>query len=45
MEKCDKSCNFAPENVIYAMELLKRKIDTFLSNWKGNVGNKMYNPL
>ena len=40
MEKCDKSCNFAAENAIYAMELLKRKIDTFLSNWKGNNDRK-----
>ncbi|MBR5783714.1 MAG: ATP-binding protein [Bacteroidales bacterium] len=40
MEKCDKSCNFAAENVIYDMELLKRKIDTFLSNWKGDNDRK-----
>ena len=40
MEKCDKSCNFAPENVIETMELLKRKIDTFLSVWKQNPNRK-----
>ena len=40
MEKCDKSCNFAAENVMYNMELLKRKIDAFLSSWKGNNDRK-----
>jgi hypothetical protein len=38
--KCDFLPVFVSENVIFDMELLKRKIDTYLLDWKNNPKRK-----
>ena len=39
-KKCDFLADFYAENVRKAMQLLERKIDTFLSEWKNNPKRK-----
>ena len=40
IRKCDFLPVFVSENVIFDMELLKRKIDTYLLDWKNNPKRK-----
>ena len=39
-QKCDFLIIFTTENVIFYMELLERKIDKFLIEWKQNPARK-----